>query len=549
MPCTAPSGASAPSFLNIVPEDEIQALLAKCSPLLSQSPSHLSSSERILVVRIGQIPGDAGIPGVGSPERPAFMEEVIKSLYTRLDGCIQGASFPSDTISSGATLTLHFLDTPAAILARDQLLVAPNLPLEVGGKPVIVPLSNVLSESATGHLARMVITFSKLGEVAREGIAGLLLHTVGLSFLKVRSEFLATTGKASGIPAGCADTSRIIALVDKTLVDQARVSGTRHFSLWGTVGTICMVERTPSLSQPRRAPPPSGPPPAAPAPPSPSGPAPVGPPLPVPSLPSVHTTQACVAAPVAAPVATPSPGSDPASDLMDVEGGDTEIAEDLRRATAVAKEAASRAVHSPATRSVRGAKRLGSTLSTPHQQGRGKQAPPAPPPTKRPTKRGAHNRPPPPPPPPPPRPSLQISNAFDVLASDDDMDADSVRPGPMPRGGGEQRHVHLEPSLRAPGIIASQKDERSGRALRGRDTGATGGRVSGKAAGRRRGGARGNQAPPNEDVPMGEASSAPPPSPPPSPPPPPPPPSLHAQRRFGFFFFFSYRRITTASGA
>jgi hypothetical protein len=210
----------------------------------------------------------------------------------------------------------------------------------------------------------VVITFSKMGEIAREGISSLILHAAGLGFLPVRSEFLATTGKASGIPAGCADTSRIIALVDKNLANQASVSGTRYFSLWGTVGTICRVDRTPSPSGPRKAPPPSrisGHSPVAPAPPPPSGPAPAGPPPLAPSPPSVHTTQA--------PMAASSPEAVQANDSMDVEGGVTEAAEDLGGSATAATEAASRAVQGLATGSRRGAKRVGSSPSA-HQQGK-----------------------------------------------------------------------------------------------------------------------------------------------------------------------------------
>ena len=179
-----------------VPEEQLTALISRNTPKLSTTPLHLPNT---LVVKIGQLAGDAGIPGVGEPDRAAVVEQVIAAVHQELGGGLQGSSFPADPTSAGAILPLYFHDTTAGILARDQLRTAPNFVVEVGGKSIVVPLGAVISEAATGALARILIHHPKAGEVAREGFSSIILPVVGLGGLTVRSEFLSVTGKSSGL--------------------------------------------------------------------------------------------------------------------------------------------------------------------------------------------------------------------------------------------------------------------------------------------------------------------------------------------------------------
>ena len=221
-----------------------------------------------LVVQVGLISPDEGIPSFSTPERRDFMALLHRALHITIGEGLHGSSTPEDLASPTASLLLTFADGDKGILAKQQLLDHPNLPLQVGGKTVMVPLLRVIRPATTAATtSRLLIHHPALGDFARVGASTAILAACGLFGVTVMTEFLGRTGKhTQGATPGLPDPSRIIAVVPKA----SAVSFSSHtFNLFGSVGSVSLLDgkvSPPKVGVSSSSPASSHPPPPSPSP-------------------------------------------------------------------------------------------------------------------------------------------------------------------------------------------------------------------------------------------------------------------------------------------
>ena len=142
-------------------------------------------------------------------ERRDLMASLHRSLTGQFGDSLYGMSIPEDLASSTASLTLTFVDGDKGVLARQQLLTHPNLPLQVGDQSVMVPLSSSIRTATTaGVYSLLLIHHPGLGDFAREGAAAAIFAACeGLQGIPIVAEFLSQTGKyTKGASPGLPDT-------------------------------------------------------------------------------------------------------------------------------------------------------------------------------------------------------------------------------------------------------------------------------------------------------------------------------------------------------